>query len=84
MKHQKEFFVNSNQEFREQLIEVFGSSYTKTNPNYAKLIAWCNKTVMQSNPIIRDLVFGEDVRLVEKGDILTGYRVIKANSKEPF
>ncbi|AEE26944.1 ATP-dependent DNA helicase [Francisella hispaniensis] len=77
-------FVHSNEEFREQLIEVFGSSYARTDPNYAKLIAWRNKTVMQSNRIIRDLVFGCDVSLVEKGDVLTGYRAIKANSKEAF
>lgn len=77
-------FVNSKLEFREQLIDVFGSIYAKTDPNYAKLIAWRNKTVMQSNRLIRDLVFGENVRLIEKGDILTGYRAIKANSKEAF
>lgn len=29
-------------------------------------------------------MFGEDVRLVEKDDILTDYRAIKANSKEVF
>ncbi|ABK90440.1 AAA family ATPase [Francisella tularensis subsp. novicida] len=77
-------FVDSNEEFREQLIEVFGSSHAKTDPNYAKLIAWRNKTVMQSNRIIRDLVFGDNAKLVEKGDVLTGYRAIKANSKEAF
>ena len=40
--------------------------------------------MMQSNLIIRDLVFGEDVRLIEKDNILTDYRAIKANSKEAF
>lgn len=29
-------------------------------------------------------MFGEDVRLIEKDNILTDYRVIKANSKEAF
>lgn len=77
-------FALSNEDFREHLKRVFGSSYAKTDPNYAKLIAWRNKTVMQSNRIIRDLVFGEDADLVEKGDVLTGYRAIKGNSKESF
>lgn len=77
-------FVSSNEEFREQLAKVFGSSYAKVDPNYAKLIAWRNKTVMQSNRIIRDLVFGEKADLIEKGDVLTGYRAIKANAKETF
>lgn len=77
-------FVSSNEDFREHLKKVFDSSYAKTDPNYAKLIAWRNKTVMQSNRIIRDLVFGDDAKLVEKGDVLTGYRAIKANSKESF
>lgn len=77
-------FVDSNEEFRKQVKKIFNSSYAKTDPNYAKLIAWRNKTVMQSNRIIRDLVFGEGANLVEKGDVLTGYRAIKANSKEAF
>ncbi|WP_395166840.1 ATP-dependent DNA helicase [Francisella salimarina] len=77
-------FVNSNDEFREQIKKVFGSSYAKTDLNYAKLIAWRNKTVMLANRIIRDLVFGEGADLIEKGDVLIGYRAIKANSKESF
>ncbi|AIT09415.1 disulfide oxidoreductase [Candidatus Francisella endociliophora] len=77
-------FVSANEDFREHLKKVFSSSYAKTDPNYAKLIAWRNRTVMQSNRIIRGLVFGEDANLVEKGDVLTGYRAIKGNSKESF
>lgn len=77
-------FVKSNDEFREQIKKVFGSSYAKTDLNYAKLIAWRNKTVMLANRIIRDLVFGEGADLIEKGDVLIGYRAIKANSKESF
>ncbi|MEY8765989.1 MULTISPECIES: ATP-dependent DNA helicase [Francisella] len=77
-------FVKSNDEFREQIKKVFGSSYARTDLNYAKLIAWRNKTVMLANRIIRDLVFGEGADLIEKGDVLIGYRAIKANSKESF
>lgn len=77
-------FVNSSDQFRDEIKKVFGSSYAKADLNYAKLIAWRNKTVMQSNRIIRNLVFGENANLIEKGDVLIGYRAIKASTKESF
>ncbi|AJI57461.1 PIF1-like helicase family protein [Francisella philomiragia] len=77
-------FVNSSDQFRDEIKKVFGSSYAKADLNYAKLIAWRNRTVMQSNRIIRNLVFGENANLIEKGDVLIGYRAIKASTKESF
>ncbi|MED7818816.1 MULTISPECIES: ATP-dependent DNA helicase [unclassified Francisella] len=77
-------FKSSNDSFREELREVFSSSFAKADPNYAKLIAWRNKTVMQSNLIIRELVFGDKAKQLEKGDILTGYRAVKAKQKDAF
>ncbi|ASG67197.1 helicase [Francisella halioticida] len=77
-------FKSSNESFREELKNVFSSNSAKTDPNYAKLIAWRNKTVMQSNLIIRELVFGEKAKQLEKGDVLTGYRAVKATQKDAF
>ncbi|MED7788087.1 AAA family ATPase [Francisella sp. 19X1-34] len=77
-------FKSSNESFREELKRVFSSSYAKTDPNYAKLIAWRNKTVMQANLIIRELVFGQKAKQLEKGDVLTGYRAVKAKQRDAF
>lgn len=77
-------FKSSNESFREELKRVFSSNFAKTDPNYAKLIAWRNKTVMQSNLIIRELVFGKDAKQLEKGDVLTGYRAVKAKQSDAF
>ena len=77
-------FIESNDDFRAQIEKVFRSSYAKTDVNYAKLIAWRNRTVMMSNKIIRELVFGKNANIIEKGDVLTGYKSIKGNSKESF
>ncbi|QIW10828.1 AAA family ATPase [Francisella sp. LA112445] len=77
-------FKSTNESFREELKRVFSSSYAKTDPNYAKLIAWRNKTVMQANLIIRELVFGQNAKQLEKGDVLTGYRAVKAKQRDAF
>lgn len=77
-------FKSSSESFREELKKVFSSNFAKTDPNYAKLIAWRNRTVMQSNLIIRELVFGKDAKQLEKGDVLTGYRAVKAKQRDAF
>ncbi len=76
--------LESKEEFRSKLIELFASKDYKEDINHAKLIAWRNKTVNQSNIIIRDIVFGEAKKIVLKGDILTGYRTVKGTRAVPF
>lgn len=76
--------LESKEEFRAKLIELFASKEYKENINHAKLIAWRNKTVNQSNSIIRDIVFGETEKIVLKNDILTGYRTVKGTRAVPF
>ena len=76
--------AKSKDEFRAKLIEVFTSKEYKDNLNYAKLIAWRNITVKQSNKIIRDIIFGKEAKIVEKGDILTGYRTVKGTKLIPY
>ena len=76
--------LESKEEFRAKLIELFASKDYKEDINHAKLIAWRNKTVNQSNTIIREIVFGETKKIVLKGDILTGYRTVKGTRAVPF
>lgn len=76
--------ISSNEEFRAKLVEVFTSKEYSDNINHAKLIAWRNKTVNQSNIIIRDIVFGDSKKILQKGDILTGYRTVKGTRTVPF
>ena len=76
--------LESKEEFRAKLIELFASKDYKEDINHAKLIAWRNKTVNQSNTIIREIVFGETKQIVLKGDILTGYRTVKGTRAAPF
>ncbi|APC97198.1 ATP-dependent DNA helicase [Francisella frigiditurris] len=78
------YFCSSNEEFREKISECFEASNFNENINYAKLIAWRNKTVMKSNQIIRELTFGVKVNLLEKSDILTGYRAVRDAAKKNF
>jgi len=73
-------FTVDNKEFRKAMFEKYNSDEFKNNPNYVKTIAWRNETVMKCNKIIRTELFGEHVDIVEKNDLLTGYRTI-TNSK---
>ncbi|AXA33254.1 ATP-dependent DNA helicase [Francisella adeliensis] len=76
--------LSSNEDFRAKLVEVFTSKEYLDDINHAKLIAWRNKTVNQSNIIIRNIVFGESKKILQKGDILTGYRTVKGTRTIPF
>ncbi len=76
--------LESKEDFRVKLVEFFASKDYKENINHAKLVAWRNKTVNQSNSIIRDIVFGKTKKIVLKGDILTGYRTVKGTRSVPF
>ena len=58
--------AESKDEFRNNLIKAFTSDEYKDDLNHAKLIAWRNVTVKQSNKIIRDVIFGVDANIIKK------------------
>lgn len=70
-------YLNNRKDFRKKLIEIFTSEEYAKDLDYAKLIAWRNVTVMQSNQIIRDQMFGDDANILEENDILMAYRSVK-------
>lgn len=71
-------FTKNRKEFRESLFNIFCSKNYSNNIDYAKLIAWRNITVMQSNKLIRDAIFGKDVNFIVKGDVLMAYRSVRS------
>jgi exodeoxyribonuclease-5 len=71
-------YTNDKSEFREQLTRIFDSKEFRRDFDYAKLIAWRNNTVMKSNKLIREIIYGKDVRFLEVGDILMAYRSVRS------
>lgn len=69
-------FTIDKKEFRNLVLENFKSEEYKKNSDYVKGLAWKNKTVMASNKIIRNELFGKDADIIEVDDIITGYRTI--------
>jgi exodeoxyribonuclease-5 len=69
-------FTKSKKLFRELLLNEFSSDEFKKDTDHVKLIAWRNDTVMYSNRLIRDSLFGVDADIVEVNDLLMGYRSI--------
>jgi exodeoxyribonuclease-5 len=76
-------FTKSKKRFRELLLTEFSSNEFKKDTNHVKLIAWRNDTVMYSNKLIRDSLFGADADIVEVNDLLMGYRSI-SNATQQF
>ena len=70
------YFLSNKEEFRLSLIKKFNSPEFKADSDFVKLIAWRNITVMNSNKIIRNEIFGDNSDIVEIGDIFMGYRSI--------
>jgi exodeoxyribonuclease-5 len=69
-------FILDKKEFRKIVIEKFKSNEFKKDSDYCKGLAWKNDTVVASNKIVRDEIFGENADIVEVGDILMGYRTV--------
>jgi len=69
-------FTTNKPEFRRAILSRFKSEEFKKDTDFAKVIAWKNDTVMSSNKIIRDELFGTKTDIVEIGDILMGYRSV--------
>lgn len=74
-------FTKNRKEFRKKLIDTFNSKEFGNDLEYAKLIAWRNETVMQSNKIIREAIFGKEVPFIVTGDVLMAYRSVRAKQQ---
>jgi hypothetical protein len=71
------------------LNEYFNCPAFEQNANYAKVIAWRNKTVDYMNSIIRELLYGQDIppyvvgeKLICNKPIFEGSGIILNNSEE--
>jgi len=76
-------FTVDKREFREAVLEKFRSDEFDNDTDFAKVIAWKNDTVMQSNAVIREELLGKDTDIVEIGDLLMGYRSV-SEEKQRF
>jgi len=73
-------FTTNKDEFRRAILETFNSESSKSDINFAKVIAWRNKTVMSANKIIRTELFGKDSDVIENGDAVMGYRSVRSSN----
>lgn len=71
-------YLNDKREFRKRIIDTFDTKEFRNNIEYAKVLAWRNETVMQSNKVIREKIFGKDVRMLEVSDVLMAYRSVRS------
>lgn len=76
-------FTVDKRKFREAVLDKFKSDEFQKDTDYAKVIAWKNDTVMQSNSVIREELLGKDTDIVEIGDLLMGYRSV-SEEKQRF
>jgi hypothetical protein len=76
-------FTIDKRKFRAAILEKFTSEDFKKDTDFAKVIAWRNKTVMAANKVIRTTLFGEKTDIIEVGDILMGYRSV-TDSKQRY
>lgn len=74
-------FTDNKKEFRSIITEMFNSDDFKKDSDYCKGLAWQNDTVMQSNKIVRNIIFESDSDIVEVDDILMGYRTITSDNQ---
>jgi len=74
-------FTKNKNEFREKLTDIFDSMEFRRDFDYAKLIAWRNNTVMKSNKLIREIIYGKNAHILEVGDILMAYRSVRAKQQ---
>ncbi len=74
-------FTLNKQDFRQAVIDKFTSVDYKLDSDFCKGLAWRNETVMQSNKLVRDFIFGEDSDVVELDDVIMGYRTISNESQ---
>jgi ATP-dependent exoDNAse (exonuclease V) alpha subunit len=70
-------FTSNKKIFRELLKDKFVSENYKNDPDFCKIIVWRNKTVLESNEIIREFIFGKNPNILELGDVLMAYKSIR-------
>lgn len=75
-------FTVDKSEFRSAVLDKFRSEDFQKDTDYAKVIAWKNDTVMQSNAVIREQLLGKDTDIVEKDDLLMGYRSVSSENQK--
>jgi len=71
-------FTDDTVLFKDSILEKYQSDEFKQDSDFAKVIAWKNDTVMGANKSIRNTLFGKGSDVVEIGDILMGYRSVRA------
>jgi exodeoxyribonuclease-5 len=76
-------FTINKRTFRKAILDKFTSDEFKKDTDFAKVIAWKNDTVMASNKVIRDELFGTKTDIIEVGDILMAYRSV-TDSKQRY
>lgn len=74
-------FTVDKRAFRKAILEKYTSDDFKKDTDYAKVIAWKNDTVRQSNQVIRAELFGNKTDIVEVNDILMGYRSVSSENQ---
>lgn len=72
-------FIKDRFEFRKILLDTFKNKEFDLDTDYCKLIAWTNDAVIKSNYVIRKELLGDNVDIVEIGDVLMGYRSVSKN-----
>jgi len=73
-------FISDKIEFKNEILKKYTSDEFKLNTDFAKVIAWRNKTVQGANKVIRTTLFGDNADVIEIGDILMAYRSIRSVS----
>jgi AAA domain/UvrD-like helicase C-terminal domain len=73
-------FTDDKVVFRKAILERYRNPEFQNSTDYAKVIAWKNKTVMSANKVIRTELFGKNANIVEVGDILMCYRSVRSSN----
>ena len=75
-------FTTNKVEFRRAVLEKFSTDEFQKNSDYCKGLAWKNETVMASNKVVRNEIFGKNSDVIEVGDILTAYRSVTSENQQ--
>ena len=75
-------FTESKKVFRDRLIKEFNGKEFRISIDHAKIIAWRNSTVMESNKLVRRFIYGKEARLLEVSDVLMAYRSIRGAGRK--
>lgn len=80
--------IKNKEEFKEIALECFKSDTFSNNPDYARIAAWKNDTVLSHNIGIRNsispLFNGRNgiIELIDKNDLLIGYKTIVSKDND--